>query len=79
MDVKELLPRGLINSGNLCFLSATVHDLLVCSPFVQLLQELRTCNIPKTRLIAGYLVSKLLLADPSKANILIIVELEYCR
>ncbi|KAL5056522.1 hypothetical protein RYX36_037204 [Vicia faba] len=47
MDVKELLPRGLINSGNLCFLSETVHDLLVCSPFVQLLQELRTCNIPK--------------------------------
>ncbi|CAI8612098.1 unnamed protein product [Vicia faba] len=49
MDVKELLPRGLINSGNLCFLSATVHDLLVCSPFVQLLQEPRTCNIPKIR------------------------------
>ncbi|XP_058768037.1 ubiquitin carboxyl-terminal hydrolase 24-like [Vicia villosa] len=47
MDVKELLPRGLINSGNLCFLSATVQALLVCSPFVQLLQELRTRNIPK--------------------------------
>ncbi|KAL5071642.1 hypothetical protein RYX36_022529, partial [Vicia faba] len=47
MDVKELLPRGLINSGNLCFLSATVQALLVCSPFLQLLQELRTRNIPK--------------------------------
>ncbi|CAK8575636.1 unnamed protein product [Lathyrus sativus] len=47
MHVKELLPRGLINSGNLCFLSATMQALLVCSPFVQLLQELRSRNIPK--------------------------------
>ncbi|KAK4285429.1 hypothetical protein QN277_002127 [Acacia crassicarpa] len=48
---KELLPRGLINSGrNLCFLNATLQALLSCSHFVQLLQELRTCEIPK----AGY-------------------------
>ncbi|KAI9075384.1 hypothetical protein K1719_042634 [Acacia pycnantha] len=47
---KELLPRGLINSGNLCFLNATVQALLSCSHFVQLLQELRTREIPK----AGY-------------------------
>ena len=46
-NVKDLLPRGLINSGNLCFLNATVQALLSCSPFVQLLQELRTRNIPK--------------------------------
>ncbi|GAU27620.1 hypothetical protein TSUD_270090 [Trifolium subterraneum] len=45
--IKDLQPRGLINSGNLCFLSATVQALLACSPFVQLLQELRTRNIPK--------------------------------
>ncbi|XP_008231566.1 PREDICTED: ubiquitin carboxyl-terminal hydrolase 24 [Prunus mume] len=42
-----LLPRGLINSGNLCFLNATLQALLSCSPFVQLLQELRTRKVPK--------------------------------
>lgn len=47
---KVLLPRGLINSGNLCFLNATVQALLSCSHFVQLLQELRIREIPK----AGY-------------------------
>lgn len=44
----ELLPRGLVNSGNLCFLNATLQALLACSPFVHLLQELRTRNIPET-------------------------------
>ncbi|XP_009368097.2 ubiquitin carboxyl-terminal hydrolase 24 [Pyrus x bretschneideri] len=44
---KILLPRGLINSGNLCFLNATLQALLSCSPFVQLLQELRTLKVPK--------------------------------
>ncbi|XP_009354416.2 ubiquitin carboxyl-terminal hydrolase 24 isoform X2 [Pyrus x bretschneideri] len=44
---KSLLPRGLINSGNLCFLNATLQALLSCSPFVQLLQELRTLEVPK--------------------------------
>lgn len=53
MHVKDLLPRGLINSGNLCFLNATMQALLACSPFVQLLQELRTRNIPKVSLSAA--------------------------
>lgn len=48
--VRSLMPRGLINGGNLCFLNATLQALLSCSPFVQLLQELRHRNIPK----AGY-------------------------
>lgn len=43
----NLLPHGLINSGNLCFLNATVQALLSCSPFVKLLLELRNQNIPK--------------------------------
>ncbi|KAL3829765.1 hypothetical protein ACJIZ3_018567 [Penstemon smallii] len=47
---QEILPRGLINSGNLCFLNATLQALLSCSPFVQLLQELRSHNVSK----AGY-------------------------
>ncbi|KAK3223836.1 hypothetical protein Dsin_010861 [Dipteronia sinensis] len=45
--VRDLLPRGLINSGNLCFLNATLQALLSCSPFVQLLHEIRNRNIPK--------------------------------
>ncbi|KAG9148752.1 hypothetical protein Leryth_013430 [Lithospermum erythrorhizon] len=45
--VQDLLPRGLLNSGNLCFLNATLQALLSCSPFVQLLQRIRTWNISK--------------------------------
>ncbi|KAL5762599.1 hypothetical protein ACOSP7_018863 [Xanthoceras sorbifolium] len=45
--VRDLLPRGLINSGNLCFLNATLQAILSCSPFVQLLNEIRNRNIPK--------------------------------
>ncbi|KAA8549818.1 hypothetical protein F0562_001502 [Nyssa sinensis] len=45
--VRNFLPRGLVNLGNLCFLNATLQALLSCSPFVLLLQELRTRNIPK--------------------------------
>ncbi|KAL2893039.1 Ubiquitin carboxyl-terminal hydrolase 24 [Bienertia sinuspersici] len=43
----DLLPRGLINAGNLCFLNATLQALLSCTPFLKLLQELRTRDIPK--------------------------------
>ncbi|KAJ6791740.1 ubiquitin carboxyl-terminal hydrolase 24 [Iris pallida] len=46
--VPRLLPRGLINLGNLCFLNATLQALLSCSPFVQLLQILANQNVPKT-------------------------------
>ncbi|XP_047333630.1 ubiquitin carboxyl-terminal hydrolase 24-like [Impatiens glandulifera] len=45
--IRDILPRGLINSGNLCFLNATLQALLSCSPFVQLLQRLRNHNISK--------------------------------
>lgn len=44
---RDISPRGLINSGNLCFLNATLQALLACSPFIQLLHELRTRKIPK--------------------------------
>lgn len=46
-STSDLLPRGLINPGNLCFLNATLQALLSCSPFLKLLQELRTRDIPK--------------------------------
>ncbi|KMZ64685.1 Ubiquitin carboxyl-terminal hydrolase 24 [Zostera marina] len=45
--LNPLLPRGLINSGNLCFLNASLQALLSCSPFVELLQHLRKHDIPK--------------------------------
>ncbi|GAB2266676.1 hypothetical protein Dimus_001671 [Dionaea muscipula] len=42
-----LLPRGLINSGNLCFLNAILQSLVSCSRFIQLLQQLSVRGIPK--------------------------------
>ncbi|XP_050232237.1 ubiquitin carboxyl-terminal hydrolase 24 [Mercurialis annua] len=45
--MRDLLPRGLINSGNLCFLNASLQAFLSCYPFVQLLQDLRNRDIPK--------------------------------
>lgn len=47
LDAQDIKPRGLINSGNLCFLNATLQALLACSPLVQLLLGLRKQNIPK--------------------------------
>ncbi|GFP96298.1 ubiquitin carboxyl-terminal hydrolase 24 [Phtheirospermum japonicum] len=49
LDSRDILPRGLTNSGNLCFLNATLQALLACSPFVQLLQRVRNRNIAKVR------------------------------
>ncbi|XP_016472760.1 ubiquitin carboxyl-terminal hydrolase 24-like [Nicotiana tabacum] len=47
LDVAGLLPRGLINPGNLCFLNATLQALLSCSPFVELLLSPRIHSISK--------------------------------
>ncbi|KAM3383591.1 hypothetical protein ACQJBY_008344 [Aegilops geniculata] len=47
---KPLLPHGLKNTGNICFLNATLQAFLSCFPFVQLVQDLRNRSIPK----AGY-------------------------
>ncbi|KAJ4790736.1 Ubiquitin carboxyl-terminal hydrolase 24 [Rhynchospora pubera] len=42
-----LLPRGLVNCGNTCFLNASLQALLSCSPFVELIQDLRDHALPK--------------------------------
>jgi len=44
---KPLLPHGLKNTGNICFLNATLQAFLSCLPFVQLVQNLRNRSIPK--------------------------------
>ncbi|KAM0901629.1 hypothetical protein ACQ4PT_019859 [Festuca glaucescens] len=44
---KPVLPHGLKNTGNICFLNATLQAFLSCLPFVQLLQDLRNRSIPK--------------------------------
>lgn len=43
----DLLPRGLINTGNLCFLNATLQALLACPPFIEFLLELKARDIPE--------------------------------
>jgi len=48
---RSLLPRGLMNLGNLCFLNATLQALLSCSPFVRLLQDIANRNVPKVIII----------------------------
>lgn len=45
---RGLLPRGLINLGNLCFLNSTLQALLSCLPFAQLLLDLKTKSVPNT-------------------------------
>ncbi|CAM6116974.1 unnamed protein product [Calypogeia fissa] len=47
---RRLQPRGLINTGNSCFLNSTVQAMLSCSAFTHLLQVLKARNIPQ----AGY-------------------------
>jgi Ubiquitin carboxyl-terminal hydrolase len=42
-----ILPRGLVNTGNTCFLNASLQALLSCSPFVEFLQDLRDRAVPK--------------------------------
>lgn len=44
---RNFLPRGLVNLGNLCFLNASLQALLSCSPFLELLHELRNRDIPE--------------------------------
>ncbi|KAH8959219.1 hypothetical protein BDL97_06G067900 [Sphagnum fallax] len=47
-DKPAVLPRGLLNTGNSCFLNATLQALLSCPPFLHLLLFIRSRPIPQT-------------------------------
>ncbi|KAL2634302.1 hypothetical protein R1flu_005781 [Riccia fluitans] len=47
---RRMLPRGLVNTGNSCFLNSTMQAMLSCPPFIHLLQVLKARSIPE----AGY-------------------------
>jgi hypothetical protein len=46
-DKPAVLPRGLLNTGNSCFLNATLQALLSCPPFLHLLLFIRSRPIPQ--------------------------------
>jgi ubiquitin carboxyl-terminal hydrolase 10 len=39
-QVPKIVPRGLVNSGNMCFANAVLQILVYCQPFYRLLTEL---------------------------------------
>lgn len=45
LAIKDVTPRGLANTGNLCFVNATMQALLSCSAFVYHLRKLCTYSI----------------------------------
>ncbi|GMM56055.1 mRNA-binding ubiquitin-specific protease [Maudiozyma humilis] len=49
LPLKNIIPRGIINSANICFMSSVLQVLLYCRPFVDLLNVLSTRN-PSSRI-----------------------------
>ncbi|KAG6557232.1 hypothetical protein Mapa_001159 [Marchantia paleacea] len=44
---RRLLPRGLVNTGNSCFLNSTMQAMLSCPAFTHLLQVLKDRTVPQ--------------------------------
>ncbi|KAL3693918.1 hypothetical protein R1sor_007569 [Riccia sorocarpa] len=44
---RRILPRGLVNTGNSCFLNSTMQAMLSCPPFTHLLQVLKARSVPE--------------------------------
>ncbi|SCV03939.1 LAMI_0H12156g1_1 [Lachancea mirantina] len=41
VGIWSVIPRGIVNSGNICFMSSILQVLLICQPFVDLLNIIR--------------------------------------
>ncbi|CCK71225.1 mRNA-binding ubiquitin-specific protease UBP3 KNAG_0G01670 [Huiozyma naganishii CBS 8797] len=44
LPVKSIIPRGIVNTANICFMSSVLQVLLHCKPFVDILNVLSTRN-----------------------------------
>ena len=49
LPLKSIIPRGIINTANICFMSSVLQVLLYCRPFVDILNVLSTRN-PSSRI-----------------------------
>ncbi|QLG71261.1 hypothetical protein HG535_0B03000 [Zygotorulaspora mrakii] len=48
ISIKSVVPRGIVNRANVCFMSSVLQVLLYCRPFVDILNVVGTRN-PNTR------------------------------
>jgi len=48
LPLKTIIPRGIINTANICFMSSVLQVLLYCKPFIDILNVLSTRN-PNSR------------------------------
>jgi ubiquitin carboxyl-terminal hydrolase 10 len=45
---RSVIPRGLVNNGNTCFLNSVLQALIACSPFYGFLRQLNGVPIPES-------------------------------
>ncbi|KTB22965.1 Ubiquitin carboxyl-terminal hydrolase 3 [Nakaseomyces glabratus] len=45
LPIREIIPRGIINNANICFMSSVLQVLLYCAPFVDILNVVSTRNM----------------------------------
>lgn len=45
LPVTSIIPRGIVNNANICFMSSVLQVLLYCKPFVEILNVLSTRNV----------------------------------